>query len=305
MTEATVLSATELEAYLPHRGANLLLDELRIAEDGVSSVGSVMVPADDPRGRELFARDDGRGGRCWQEPFLAEILALCGVSLLRERLDALGHEGVFSAISRVEITRPVRMDRPLAAHAHIARDRSGFTQFTGGIEQDGERIVTGEFMSASAPLAAIGAQAPRPDDAAPGDAPVGDFAWKRADMRFIDDVRHWDPAAGRLECGYRYPAEHPLVPGHFPQVAVMMGVTQWLAVADAGVEAATRMGHDGSVHLDGTVTRADGSGVADVRGLRLERVDGVPRIAGCKRVVFREPVRPGDGLRIAVDVVAG
>jgi 3-hydroxymyristoyl/3-hydroxydecanoyl-(acyl carrier protein) dehydratase len=82
----------------------------------------------------------------------------------------------------------------------------------------------------------------------------------------------------------------------------MMGVTQWAMVADAAWLARNQFGIDGGVVANGVVKRQDGSEIIDVRDLVLAANDGLPRITATKRLAFREPVRPGDGVLIEVTV---
>jgi 3-hydroxymyristoyl/3-hydroxydecanoyl-(acyl carrier protein) dehydratase len=302
MPESTMLSPTDLERYLPHRGLNLLPDGLELHANGTSSVATVTVPVGDPRGREIFSRDDGHGGRVWLETIMAEVLALAGIAMLRERLDAAGHEGVYSAISRMVCKSLVDFRKPLIAHAHITRDRGSFTQFGGGIEQDGEIIFTGEFMSGTAPLAEVASRPVQPGSGVRGEALQADFGWKDPALTFVDDVRSWDAESGDLVCGYTYPTDHPLVPGHFPDAGLMMGVTQWQAVFDAGCEAAARLGiSSGELLVNGRLERETGEEIVDVREMVIDFAHGVPALRATKRIAFREPVRPGDGMLVAVN----
>jgi len=225
--------------------------------------------------------------------------------MLRERLDASGHEGVYSAISRLVSKCLVDFHKPLIAHAHITRDRGAFTQFGGGIEQDGEIIFTGDFMSGTAPLAEVASRPVQPGSGVTGEALQADFGWKDPALCFIDDVRSWDPATGNLICGYSYPTDHPLVPGHFPNAGLMMGVTQWQAIFDAGCEAAARIGiTSGEFMVDGRLERESGEEIVDVRELVIGIEHGVPVLRSTKRIAFREPVRPGDGMLAVVTAQA-
>ena len=304
MSESTVLSPTDLEAYLPHRGVNMIPDEIEILPGGTSVVARVgPVDPDDARGRGLFARSDGAGGRCWCEPFLGEILALAGVSLLRERLSAEGKEGVYSSISRIRINGPLDMNQPIEASAEISRDRGAFTQFTGRIKQNGVVMLDGEMMSGAAPLAEVASQPARPGSGVGSEALQADCSYKQPSLRFIDDVRSFDAEAGHLVAGYTYPTDHPFVPGHFPDAALMMGVTQWLSVFDAGHEAMVRQGLTTAM-VNGALKREDGTEIVDVRDLKIVIENGVPFIRETKRVAFREPVRPGDGLLADVTITA-
>ncbi|MHC5068337.1 MAG: hypothetical protein ACYTF0_07080, partial [Planctomycetota bacterium] len=286
-----LLSVTDLEAHLPHRGVNLFPDSVEILKENLA-LARVVVPADDPRGRALLGRD---GGAFWYEPFLAEYLALTGIPLISEALAADGKEAVYSAISRVVFHGLARMDRELTAEAEITRNRSGFVQYRGVLRQGDAVIMEGEFMSGAAVLADVARQAPQPAAAYPGEALVADFSWKDASQRYIDSVCAWDADAGTLTACYTYPSDHPFVPGHFPDGALMMGVTQWAAIADAAWEAASRLGVD-RLTVDGVLKRPGGGDVVAVRGLELAVIDGKPQIQATKRIAFREPVRPTDGL---------
>jgi hypothetical protein len=81
-----------------------------------------------------------------------------------------------------------------------------------------------------------------------------------------------------------------------------MGVTQWAMVADAAWQARNAFGYPGGVIAQGVVRRQDGSEIIDVRDLHLAVDGGLPRIASTKRLAFREPMRPGDGVLVEVTV---
>lgn len=298
---ATVLDPDQLTAYLPHRDCNLMLDEVRLDTEAGTSASTTVVPDDDPRGRTIFARRDAAGRRFWHEPFIAEVLALTGVCLLRDDL-AEGQVAVFSAISRYRLLRPPPQDRALIADSTIRRRRGEFTQFNASISCDGEATAEMEVMSGIAAFADVTASPIVPPEGASGAAPQADFGWKDPAIRFLDGVRSCDPATGELVGTYVYPADHPFTVGHFPAAAIMMGVTQWAAVADAGYEAAQRCALGPRVQVDGGIRKSDGSEVVDVRELILDCSGDSPVVEATKRVAFRAPVRPGDGLVITVQV---
>jgi 3-hydroxymyristoyl/3-hydroxydecanoyl-(acyl carrier protein) dehydratase len=262
------------------------------------------VPAGDARGREIFGRSGPGGMRAWSEQFLVELMALTGVPLLHERLSPLGQTAVFSMISRIAFMKLAPLHSEIIGHAAITRDRGGFTVFSTWAEADGERILEAEVMSGAAVLAQV-AQAPvRPLLKQTGghDVEAGLFAWKLPSLRFIDRVLEADAATGRLVANYHYPATHPFVPGHFPATALMMGMSQWTAITDAAWAARAAFGLTGDIQVSGVIKREDGSEVLDVRDLVLVAEGGLPRIASTKRLAFREPVRPGDGILVEVTV---
>jgi 3-hydroxymyristoyl/3-hydroxydecanoyl-(acyl carrier protein) dehydratase len=297
------LDSEALKGYLPHRGINLLPDSVTIAADGRSSVSLTRVGTQDPRGRCFFMRNDGSGRATWPEPVLAELMALTGVPLLHEQLAPGGQVAVFSMISQMTFGRLPRLDEEIVGHARIERQRTGFTQFTTRCECAGEQVFACEVMSGASTLAEISGGSPVRPLADPTRGTAVDparFAWKPPALRFIDRIVAEDPVARRLVCAYTYPADHPLVPGHFPGAPLMMGVTQWQAVADAAWLALQRFGISTPVTVQGRITREDGSEVLDVRELLLDRDGDTPLIRGCKRLAFRSPVRPGDGILITV-----
>lgn len=300
---STTYDHQALEAFMPHRGVNMLPDTLEMDDDGKRAVSRATIPVDDPRGRRLFARADGHGGQVWIEPFLGELMALTGIPLLKARLDAAGQVAVFSSMNKITFPATARMEAAFVGEAVITRERGPFTQFTACLRCGDDILYQGEIMSGMAAMADVAGQ-PVQVLAQDGDEePLqADFSGKAAGMRFIDAVRSCDVASGHLVGVYRYPEDHPLVPGHFPEAALMMGMAQWTAVIDAAWEAKARCGLHGPIQVDGRIVRPDGSLVLDLRGMDLDDADGVPRVLGTKRLAFRDPIRPGDGILIEVDV---
>jgi 3-hydroxymyristoyl/3-hydroxydecanoyl-(acyl carrier protein) dehydratase len=298
-----VLDTVALEAYLPHRGRNLFIDEVVIDPDGRRAVSTTCVPAGDSRGREFFAQRGPGGRSCWYSPFLGELLALTGVTLQRELL-AADQVAVFSAISNCIVAGLAPLDETVIGYAELKRVRSGFCQYDARIECGGRTLLTGEIMSGVATFREILAKeaVPLPPGASePVDPAI--FAWKDPALRFVDEVRSFDAAAGRLVAAYTYPADHPLIPGHFPSAPIMMGVTQWAAIADAGTLAMRRLGLRRAT-INGSIDRADGRPVISVRDLVLRDTGEGVEIDGVKRLLFRGPVTPGDGILISVTAVA-
>lgn len=290
-----VLDPAALEGHLPHRGCNLLPDRVEVNAKVARSQASV--PVGDPRGREVMGRTDGGGRACWYEPFVFEFLALTGIPLLTPRLAPAGQVAVFSSISRVVFHRQVPFAGDLIGHAEITRDRAPFTVFGTWAEVDGQRVLEAEVMSGVSTLAEVCSKPAQPMPLPPAEPITDGFAWKGRAIRFVDGVAAWDAAAKKITCTYTYPVDHPFVAGHFPGAPLMMGVTQFAAVADAAWTAATRLGLSGCT-ASGSVRRPDGTEVAEVRELVLVDDGGVPRVASLRRIAFREPVRPGDTLLI-------
>lgn len=306
MSETSVrLNYQDLEQYLPHRGINILPDELIISDDGNCGVTHTRVPEDDPRGRRIFGRDDGQGNWVWSEPFLGELMALTGVPLLAKELAEDGKVSVFSKISNVNMTRLIPMNAEITGKTTITRRRSAFTVFSCQAYIGDEQVLDSEVLSGAAALSEIASSPVQQLESDAGD-PITKPDWKDPHMHFADRVLKTDESNGQLLASYVYPEDHPLVPGHFPHAALMMGVTQWAAIADAAWEARRRFGLTEAISVDGRIYRPDGSDIVNVRDLQME-VSGeskLPRIRSTNRIAFRDPIRPGDGVFIEVTVKA-
>ncbi|TVR43476.1 MAG: hypothetical protein EA402_09595 [Planctomycetota bacterium] len=296
-----VIPHTQLVDYIPHRGPNLMPDTVWLAPDLQSSRSETTILPDDPRGRDCFWRLGADGMRYWNEPFLGELVALTGVPMLTEALNKEGKVAVFSAISKAEAPLPAPFHATLLGQAYITRSRSGFSQFNATLSVDGEVVYRAEVMSGSAAMADIvGGERSAQSPLAAGEA-LAPFPWKPSAMTFIDRILSDDGKT--LSLGYRYPETHPFVPGHFPEGPLMMGVTQWMAVADGLSLLLQRRGQSsGEFCGQGSLTRADGTEVASARGLRLQLDQGIARCLELRRIMFREVVRPGDELIINVSL---
>jgi 3-hydroxymyristoyl/3-hydroxydecanoyl-(acyl carrier protein) dehydratase len=280
----------KLYDYLPHRGVNLFIDSVDLDRENKSGVGKTVVPAGDPRtvlGRTLA------GQTCWWEPFLAEFLALSGIPMIADR-GAPGAIAVFSMISKFKRLAPVLLHEPMQADVRITRERKDFTVQTGEIIQNGEIKVTAEIMSGWAPAESVAAAEPRTDAAPDGGDEVPAPDDRNETLGFLSQYYGPDAENADLHRGsYTYPTDHLLVPGHFPAGGVMMGVTQWAAVAElAGVVA--KANNWQSMTVSGGLTRPNGDRIVDVRGLQLSLVDGSVVIDSTARIAFRDLVRPGE-----------
>ncbi len=298
------LDPAALEEYLPHRDVNLFLDEVILADDGLSAVSHTTVGEDDPRRRGIFGRSGPGPGSWWYTPFLGELLALTGVTLLKDRLTG-DQVAVFSSIAKLDIRRPVRMAADVEGHARIDRDRGPFTQFGAEVRSEEDTILTGEILSGVSTLHEICDKpvTPLTDPTAGEEVDPGLFAFKSADLRFIDRVLDWDPERGHLRGSYTYPADHPFTTGHFPGAPIMMGMTQWAAAADAGYLAMRRAGLERAV-VQANLHRPNGDPIFNARDLVLEVGADGPRTVSARRLAFRGVVIPGDGIVLEVGIAA-
>lgn len=283
----------EMLLYMPHRGRNVLIDGFTDLGNGTGR-GTLRIAEGDEHGRDLFLVRSPEGPR-YSAFFLVEHVALTSILILRSDMGG-GRLAYFSAISRFRSRGVAAADTPLVSTVSRERDRGEFRSFAAEVAtEDGEPILDVSFMAYLAPRGA------RPEPR-PATAPPREFPPPTADA-----FPCFDPALvflggpdGDGAAGAVYPADHPLCEGHFPGAPVMMGMTQWLAVAQAAALAAGEPGRETEISGAGVLNHAAGGAIVDVAGLKIAvkkdgggRVDDL-RLLETKRVAFRDRVLPGD-----------
>ena len=282
----------EMLEYMPHRGRNVLSDGYEDTGER-SGVGRLTIDEGDPAGRDLFLVR-GPSGPAYSHFFLVEHVALTSILVLRSEMGG-GRLAYFSTINKYRRTGEAAAGTPLRTHVARGRDRREFRSFDARVETEAvEPVLEVSFMAYLAPRGSRPEPSTR-ESRAP-DCPAPDptlFPCLDPSLAFVPD-----PAAGS-ECGAVYPADHPLCEGHFPGAPVMMGMAQWLAVAE---RAALTAGPGASeVKTSGRLETTDGRSVVEVTGLEIAvtRDPAGPvtdlRLLATRRVAFRERILPGDG----------
>ena len=259
-----LLDTRALEGILPHRGVNLILDRAEISSDGQHARSYTRIIPGESRGRDLLARM-ANDGAAFYEPFIGECLALTGIPLIHDRLAAAGQTAVFSMVSRVSVPANAPLHGELVCDARIIRDRAGFTVYACKAYAKDVLVLDAEVMSGAAILKDIGAAPirPLPD---PTGTPIdrSAFVWKDPRLVFVERCTRFDAPNRRAIFEATYRDDHPFVPGHFPGQPVMMGMCQWIAIADAAWILRQQLNHPGAFAVNGTVSRPDGTQVLDV-----------------------------------------
>lgn len=320
MEDTGLIEGEALERLLPHRGVNMFIDSERLStsEEGSGGESTVTVEPSRGDGRAIFLRESA-SGPVIIEPALAEHLALNAICVLAPDM-ARGEIAFFSLISEFEFPEEAPAGKTLTGTVRRLRDKGRFRRFEGEVRLPGGGIAArGEIMAYTAePLSTEKRETakllvpPRQRESKPVDRAI--FWWKRPEMVFIDERIDVTEGLAGATFRYTYPPTHPFCPGHFPGNPVMMGITQWIAVADAAyalaVEAAeTRAGQTSEFVADADIIRESGSLIAEVRQLAFELRKtgarwGPMRFKRTRRVGFRDQVRPGEVLYVRVQVSA-
>jgi 3-hydroxymyristoyl/3-hydroxydecanoyl-(acyl carrier protein) dehydratase len=305
-----------LEAPIPHRGVNILIDSVKVVSDDGSERGEsrLCLASGDARGRDIFLRGSADGGSVIMEPVFAEHLALSAICVIRSDMEA-DEIAFFSVISSFKVTREVRSGEHLSAEAVRLRDKGRFRRFHGIVRgEDGSTAAETDIMAYTAAPAPSSERRDSGKLVAPpesGEARRVDpaaFGWKRPEMVFVHERTHLSPDMEQAVLRYVYPADHPFCPGHFPGNPVMMGITQWIAALDAAAwllferaEAGLAGAGASRWKADVDILRESGALVAEVKGLVFSgsvtpQGIGPLRVEGTRRVGFRDQVRPGEAI---------
>jgi 3-hydroxymyristoyl/3-hydroxydecanoyl-(acyl carrier protein) dehydratase len=313
-----------LEEFLPHRGVNMLIDSFSTEAQVDRTIGEtkVTVSPGDASGRDIFLRESG-DGTALLEPALAEYLALGAICVLRPEM-ALDEIAFFSVISNFESFREARGGETLIGTLTRLRDKGRFRRFEGAVRgEDGADVASAEIMAyTAAPSASTDKRESTRLLKPPVVADVkgvdrSAFPWKRPEMVFIDDMVDISADLTDATFRYTYPDDHPFCPGHFPGNPVMMGITQWIAAADAAawlVVERARKGMpapaEGRLQADVDIVRQAGTIVTEIKQMTLalgadaQTLTPV-RVLKTKRVGFRDQVRPGETIFIRARIAPG
>ncbi len=276
------MTPEEMLEFMPHRGRNVLIDRY---EDGApgSGTGWLRVGEGDAAGRDIFFQR-AAGGPRYSHFFLVEHVALTSLLIVRHEMGQ-GRLAYFSTVSRFEWRGDAGAGEALVSRVSRGRDRGDFRSFRGEVATaDGRPLLAVDIMAFLAPRGSLPPASPAKDDPAP---PGGRFPCLDPWLVFTDDRGRGHFAHG-----------NPLGEGHFPGSPTMMGMAQWLAVAERAAGLAPAGGSE--ITGSGAVTKPDGRPVTEVDGLavRVEKdTDG--RVLeftplSTRRVTFRERIMAGD-----------
>ncbi len=299
----TPLSPTETLERLPHRHENIIIDEVTCIQDGEISQAelSVTLSLEDPA-RAIFLRTLPNGEIVALTPVFMEILALASVVCTPKNAHQIL---IYAGIAMFKKVHDLKAGEKASGVVTRKRGRGVFINCEAQLYTDDNRLVCTSELTAALVDRTLLEQSD--DLTAKRSIPLPvqtcaiaiDKPRYGKDLRMVvaDTIVHL--AEDMIVTRYRYPEDHPFVRGHFPGNPVMMGVMQWMAIEDAFQAYAwhyyTAATLPETVTLEGTLIRADGAIVAEIKGYKARLTgDAFCELIETKKVIFREPLRPGE-----------
>lgn len=296
---------------LPHKFENVLLDEITVNRTGEVKTGDfqIKITDTDPYGRNLFLNKIS-GDQTLISTVTMEILALA--SLITGGLPQ-GYIAFFAAISNFKKNADFEAGKVISGSVKSLRGKADFMRYSGTVVSNtGSTIATGDIMAMYVKAdQSIGdsegktIEVPQSNINVEIDKNIG---FKQPEMFFIDSLIQYDEVKKECATSYRYPDNHLLTRGHFPDNSIMMGVTQWLMVNDACYALSQYLkknnGKTGKYVMSGdaVILKKDGTICAEIKNFKVQGAIGLAgqsdyaEIIETKRIVFRSVVRPGTEL---------
>ncbi|MDP3981478.1 MAG: hypothetical protein Q8Q33_08715 [Chlamydiota bacterium] len=306
MSQYHSIQSEDLKNYLPHRGINLLIDKVTQTDEQTGEL-CLLLNQNDPAGRDIFLEHEQ--SQFFYNPHLfAEFLAL-GATVLLKELPA-GYIALFASISNFTVTeRLIEGDR-LYGNIVRQKDRGPLKRFSGilshnGVDQIGSCDITAYTMNMAEERNEEKKRIEPPAITLQEKIPPNIFTWKNPSMVFVHTVTDFQSQPYSITTRYTYPDDHPFTPGHFPDNPVMMGITQWMMVADTICtliwKSRNSLPHTRyDVSADSFIFKEDGTLVSEAKkvAMRMDMADthhnGYPILTATQKIVFRDMVKPGE-----------
>jgi 3-hydroxymyristoyl/3-hydroxydecanoyl-(acyl carrier protein) dehydratase len=304
---------------IPHRYENILIDQIvprDYAEDGQHRF-VLDLHAGDRLNRDIFLKHRSKHRVFISVPAVLEFLALG--SLLSHPSCKTNELVLFSSVSNFQVLLPARLGQTIFGTSSLIKKKAGFVKYHVKF-LDNHNVILGMaeitgVISKLDHLAGI-ARNKAPDTENCSTMPLEkDIRVKSKWLWVIDRIIKLDIQGKTITTEYRYPENHPLTKGHFPNFKMMMGIMQWIGVEDALYAYANELKKssvEGEYMLscNTEIIREDGVVVTSQRGVKAivcMSVDGVYdqvniiKVAKCN---FRQIVCPNCSVRFKISDIS-
>lgn len=308
-----LFSQQDIEAIVPHRYENILIDQVEKGEENGIPTGKLKVTlqAQDRLGRDIFFKQKNNTHKTILVPAIMEILAL-GSIVCSDKVNP-GFPVLFTSISNFIKYADYALGTPVIGKVKRTKDKGSFMVCAGTLEtESGELLASGDMMAFFPGPDTKSAEGPKKTLPIPEEnhhqALAKNPEFKNVSMYVCDRSWRYVPETLEFVGQYTYPLDHPFTKGHFPGNPVMMGVMQWMCVEDNCLLLSQLLGKPGNYKLKGQadIMKADGTPVSEIKGFTVQIYGAengtLPQaeMIQTDKIVFRDLVKPGETLFVSL-----
>lgn len=295
------LTPTDIEDYIIHRFENFLLDEVDVDTDNRDNNElKITISTDDHLGRDIFLKQRTKEKKALIIPAYMEILALACITATR-KLDK-NEMVIFTGISNFKRLSSFDEGKTISGQVIKLSDKKGFLKFKGHLS-DGNTVIGEGTMMAFFTDVNTKSDAVKTVELPPQtcDKQINKSLFPKSEHMVVSDtIKHI--TNDEIVTSFTYPDTHPLIKGHFPKNALMMGIMQWLAVEDALTNYCIEKDISENTQLctDAIIVKSDGNLVAEFKNVLVDALfaqadtPNQTEICETKKVTFRNMVKPNE-----------
>ena len=309
------LDHNDIKTHIIHRYENLLIDKITMEKlDDAKGELETCISEDDPLNRQLFLGQNRSSDTVILTPIFMEILALASITCSGK----VGTDQIvfFTGINNFERFNDLLINQPCKGSINKLSEKKGFLKYKGELRTSDNQtaatgVMTAYFMQQTDTNNddSTKKRLERPD--CDFDYEINKSNYSKSHwMMLVDQFAMLSDSSGIGR--YTYPSNHPLTKGHFPNNPVMMGVMQWMSVADTCCVFAQRQHLSGSVHTscNAVIVNQNNIVIAEFKGVECTHfIDNdnhqhFSDVIKTNRIVFRSTVIPEDTIYIwATDII--
>jgi 3-hydroxymyristoyl/3-hydroxydecanoyl-(acyl carrier protein) dehydratase len=309
-----VINQEEIKQHIIHRHENILLDRIIVDElyNGEGAL-ELNIQDQDELDRDIFLTEK-QNQRVILSPIFMEIMALAAITCSGKLAD--DQVVFFTGISQFEKICDLPANSVCKGHVKKLSQKKGFLKYEGRLETADNQVAATGLMTAyfmdgfqEDNTDSLKRSTEFPTFSAPITIDKQRYA-KQENMMLVDQLSILSDTSCLTR--YTFPTDHPLNKGHFPGNPIMMGVMQWMSIADACTVFLEHTNHNGTINLNcnAIIINQDQIVIAEFKQVECKawiNVDGVINqtdIVKTNRVVFRHTVKPTDTLSIWVSDIS-
>lgn len=310
------LNKEDIKRGIPHRFENLLLDHLEINDNKDGGTSTVRISTSDPEGRDIFLKNHSPSKCVLIRPVMMEILALGSIlSCGGVRNDQIVF---FASVKNFVIENDLPEGLTATSSLKLLSKKQRFIRYRGMLSYNDNPLCSCDLMAFYNTKEEFNnSQKVHTQDLS---LPTmsRSYAMDKNDrvkhplMYHIDSLCHYDADEAIVHGIYTYPVDHPFTKGHFPDNPVMMGVMQLVGIEDLCLCLVQYLDMSNTefsitcnavLYNDQGIIVSEANNVTVTGALSKDHDYNYSDLQNVERVLFKQPIRPGDTIFICLNNV--